>query len=32
MMYPLIVHNEDGTYKEEILKMFGVRNDTEELL
>lgn len=32
LMYPLVIHNDDGTYKEEVLKMFGVKNDTEELL
>lgn len=31
MHYPLIVHNDDDTYTEEIMKIFGGRNDTKEL-
>jgi len=28
---PLYCHNEDGSYTNEVLKMFGRENDTKEL-
>lgn len=31
ILSPLYVHNEDGTYTSEVLKMFGDKNDTKKL-